>query len=172
VNAFGEFGKHAKIPMLWVYAANDHFFAPQLAQAFHGAYEQNGGKARFVAVGPFGEDGHMLFSLRGIPSWTPIVDEFLKSENLVLRDTLLPLVVPVLEPPSYLSSHGRESFQFYLQGAPHKAFAASPGGHTGWIFGRRTTEEAEKQAMENCKKNAGKDDPCSIVMVDDEKQQN
>lgn len=34
VNAFGEFGKHAKIPMLWVYAANDHFFGPQLAQAF------------------------------------------------------------------------------------------------------------------------------------------
>jgi dienelactone hydrolase len=32
VDAFAEFGKHSKVPMLWIYAQNDHFFSPQLAQ--------------------------------------------------------------------------------------------------------------------------------------------
>ena len=39
-----------------------------------------------MSTGPFGADGHHLFSADGIPIWTPIVDAFLKSQNLNLRD--------------------------------------------------------------------------------------
>jgi dienelactone hydrolase len=172
VNAFGEFGKHSKVPMLWIYAANDHYFGPQLAQGFYAAFTQSGGKARFIAAEPFGEDGHGLFSLRGIPIWTPMVDDFLKNENLVLRDSLLPLPIPPVQPPANLSNSGREEFPVYLLGAPHKALAVSPGGHFGMIFGQRSAPEAEKHALENCKKHASKDDPCTIVMIEDEKTQN
>jgi dienelactone hydrolase len=171
VSAFAEFGRHSKIPMLWVYAANDHYFRMQLAQSFYQAYNQSGGKATFFAAGPFGEDGHMLFSLRGIPTWTPMVDEFLKRQNLVLRETLLQIPVPSVDPPAYLLSQNREEFELYLLGAPHKAFAASQGGHAGMIFGRRTDEEAEKRALEGCKKVAPKDDPCTVVMINDKKAQ-
>jgi dienelactone hydrolase len=172
VQSFAEFGKHSRIPMLWVYAANDHFFGPQLAQAFYQAFTQNGGKASFIAAGPFGEDGHGLFSLRGIPIWTPMVDQFLKSENLVLRDTPLELSVPNVEPPAYLSIRGKDEFQTYLLSAPHKAFAASPTQGFGWSSGRRRAEDAEKRALDTCKKSAPEDSPCTIVMEDDEKAAN
>jgi dienelactone hydrolase len=169
VHAFGDFGKHSKVPMLWIYAANDHFFGPPLAHRFHREFAEKGGNALFIAAAPFGEDGHSLFSLRGIPVWTPMVDDFLKSQNLVLRDTLLQISVPAVSPPSYLSGQGRDEFQTYLLSAPHKAFAASSAKGYGASAGRRTIEEAEKLALENCKKFAPKTEPCAIIMVDDGK---
>jgi dienelactone hydrolase len=172
VEAFAEFGRHSKVPMLWVYAANDHYFGPQLAQGFYRAFTQNGGKAVFIAAGPFGEDGHGLFSLRGIPIWAPMVDGFLKSQNLLLRDTLLEVPVPAAEPPAYLSNDGRDEFQRYLLSAPHKAFAASSTSGVGLSVGRRTAQEAEKHALEACKKSARSSDPCTILMIDDQKARN
>jgi dienelactone hydrolase len=172
VETFGDLGKRAKVPMLWVYAVNDHYFGPQLAQAFYQAYTKSGGKAKFVTAGAFGEDGHGLFSLRGIPIWTPMVDDFLKSENLMLRDTLLEVTVPSVEAPTYLSSGGREAFQRYLLSPPHKAFAASAAGGVGLNFGQRTAQDAQKHAMESCRKSAPTGDPCKIVMVEDERATN
>jgi dienelactone hydrolase len=172
VETFADFGKHAKVPMLWVYAANDHYFGPQLAQAFYHAYTQSGGKAQFIAAGPFGEDGHGLFSLRGIPTWTPMVDGFLKTQNLVLRATLLEIPLPDINPPDYLSNEARDEFQRYLLSAPHKALAASAAGGFGMNVGQRTPQEAEKHALENCKKSAAKNDSCVTVMIDDEKKAN
>lgn len=169
VGAFADFGRHAKVPMLWIYSINDHYFGPQLAQAFYRAYTQSGGKAEFITAGPFGEDGHGLFSQRGIPIWTPMVDSFLKNQNLVLRDTLLQIPVPPVEPPAYLSSEGLGAFQRYLLSAPHKAFAASPASGFAMSAGQRTTQVAEKHALEACKKIAPKSDPCTVVMIDDEK---
>jgi dienelactone hydrolase len=168
IRTFADFGKRNKVPMLWVYAENDHYFGPALAQAFYRAFTQNGGKARFIAAPPFGEDGHGLFSQRGIPIWTPYVDDFLKQENLVLRDTLLQIPLPAVEPPSYLSGKALEDFQRYLLAAPHKAFAASSSGGIGMNFGQRTPEEAQKHAMENCKKSTPDGSPCSVVMSDDQ----
>lgn len=98
VDTFAEFGRHSKVPMLWIYAANDHYFGPALALAFYRAFAESGGNAKFVATGPFGEDGHGLFSLAGIPVWTPIVDNFLQSQNLVLRDALLNFIYPECGP--------------------------------------------------------------------------
>jgi dienelactone hydrolase len=103
---FAQFGQHAKVPMLWIYAANDHVFAPQFAREFYRTYTEGGGKATFVITGPFGQEGHELFSLDGIPMWAPIVDAFLKSQNLVLRDTPLRVPLPALDPPANLSGGG------------------------------------------------------------------
>ena len=91
VKAFADFGRKSRIPMLWVYAENDHYFGPQLAQQFYRAFTAGGGNVSFVAAPAFGADGHALFSREGIPFWTPIVDEFLRTQNLTLRTTLLPL---------------------------------------------------------------------------------
>jgi dienelactone hydrolase len=171
VKTFGDFGKRSKVPMLWIYSDNDHFFAPPIAHRFYEAFTKNGGNAQFIAAPPFGQDGHMLFSLRGIPIWTPMVDEFLKKQNLVLRETLLPLDVPPIEPPSYLSPKAREEFQTYLLSAPHKAFAASPGGGFGVAVGHRTTDEAAQEALSVCAKFASKGNTCALIMRDDTKVQ-
>jgi dienelactone hydrolase len=169
VNAFAGFGRHARIPMLWVYAANDRYFGPELAQALYHAYTGSGGLATLVQPAPFGNDGHGFFSVGGIPLWTPIVDDFLKRQNLVLRDTLLDIPPLAVEPPANLSQGGREDFQIYLLSSQHRAFAASPGGRFASSVGRRTIEDAEKHALEDCKKSAGRDDPCTVVMIDDKK---
>lgn len=177
VRAFGDFGSHAKVPMLWIYSANDHFFAPFLAERFYQAFTRSGGKAQFIMAPPFGDDGHHLFSLRGIPLWTPMVDDFLKRQNLVLRDTLLQVPVPAVDFPSILRDTdrpdaAREEFQRYLLGAPHKALAASSTGSLAIVVGRRTADEAEKQALKDCKKIAAKDASCAVVMIDDKKEDN
>jgi len=37
INAFQVFGEKSRVPMLWVYAQNDHFFSPQMAAEFYQA---------------------------------------------------------------------------------------------------------------------------------------
>jgi dienelactone hydrolase len=91
IDAFRDFGKKSRVPMLWVYLQNDHFFSPQLAANFYRVFTAAGGKVQFVRANPFGTDGHALFSLAGTSLWTPMVDDFLQNQHLVLRKTLLDL---------------------------------------------------------------------------------
>jgi len=91
IAAFRAFGKRSRTPMLWVYAANDHFFGPELTEKLRAAFATSGGHVDFVAAPAFGNEGHNLFSAAGIPVWTSYVDAFLQKRNLVLRDNLLPL---------------------------------------------------------------------------------
>ena len=83
IAAMKGFGRTARVPTLWVYAENDHFFGPQLAQDLRGAYQASGGQASFVKAPSFGKEGHYLFSSEeGIPVWKPIVNAFLESQHL------------------------------------------------------------------------------------------
>jgi dienelactone hydrolase len=165
VGAFAALGKQSRLPMLWVYAQNDHFFGPALAQRFRDAFAGAGGKVTFVKAPPFGPDGHHLFSLTGIPLWAPMVDDFLKTQNLVLRPNLLPLPpLPNVPAPRQLSASGRKAFEEFLAGPPHKAFAMSPTGAWGRHFGVRTIEAAKSSALANCPATAG---ACRVIVVDD-----
>jgi hypothetical protein len=76
-----------------------------------------------------------------------------------------------VEPPAYLSPGARNAFELYLLSPPHKAFAASQEGAFASIVSRRSTEDAQKHALENCRKSAPKNKPCAIVMIDDKKMQ-
>jgi dienelactone hydrolase len=78
--AAGRLGSTATTPMLWVYAENDSYFAPAIAAAMFAAYSQNGGKAEFDELGPFGQDGHRLFFGRGGSQiWGPLFERYLAS---------------------------------------------------------------------------------------------
>jgi dienelactone hydrolase len=171
IRTFGDLGKRSKIPTLWVYAANDHSFGPQLAQQLYQAFADNGGTARFIATGPFGADGHELFSLQGAPIWTALVDEFLISQDLVLRDMLLRDPPPEVDSPAHLGRDGRKQFEAYLLNAPHKAFAASRSGAFGFSYGQRTIAAAGAKAIANCNKFTSGDIPCEIAVIDDERAQ-
>ncbi len=59
--AAGQFGRTASTRMLWIYAANNSYFAPAIAEAMHRAFTEAGGKADLVQPGPYDGDGHRLF---------------------------------------------------------------------------------------------------------------
>jgi hypothetical protein len=107
----------------------------------------------------------------GIPVWTPTADEFLKSQNLALRDTLLEIPSPAVEPPAYFSPGTRDAFEHYLLSPPHQAFAASQTGAFASSVAQRKTEDAQRHALEICRKSAPKNQPRMIVMIDDNKMQ-
>jgi dienelactone hydrolase len=166
ISAFGELGKTSRTPMVWIYAQNDHFFSPRLGRKFLQAFNQNGGKATFIEAPAYGEDGHFLFSTAGIPQWTPLVDDFLKNQNLVLVKELLPLPATAsLKPPSQLATHNIKQFTHYLASPPHKAFAVDAHGAFGWRSGRHSVEEARKMALEECGKYSQGN--CQLYAVDD-----
>ena len=165
IRAFAEFGRKARIPMLWVYSQNDHFFGPRLAVQFYKAFTKSGGAASFIQPAAFRNDGHHLFSLRGIPLWTPMVDEFLAAQNLKLRDTLLSLPTPPdVSPPAQLSEDDTGEFRTYLTLPEHKAFAVTPSGHYGYAFGRTTEKEAQKLAEQSCSDAASRREPCTLFV--------
>jgi dienelactone hydrolase len=164
VAAFHDFGKKSRTPMLWVYAENDHYFGPQIAQRFYQAFTEAGGNATFIHANAFRHDGHGLFSLAGIPIWAPLVDDFLKQQNLTLRTTLLSLPTPPdVTPPPQLKPEWHNEFRIFLTLPPQKAYAISPDGHFGYSYGRRTLKEAEKLAVDHCEENSQRNGRCSLV---------
>ncbi len=81
VKAAGRYGSTARVPLLWVNAANDTFFEPRLVQRMVEAYEDAGGDLTHKALGPFGREGHYLGSSNdGAPIWRPLVKKFLDDD--------------------------------------------------------------------------------------------
>ena len=77
VRAAGQFGARGRTPMLWIYTANDSYFAPALAAAMHQAYVAGGAAATLRQVPAFGADGHSLFlGAGGSAVWGPLVERF------------------------------------------------------------------------------------------------
>jgi len=82
VEATGEFGRTAHVPMLWIYAENDTFFGPALSKRMHDAYIGAGGNAEYHMLPAFGSDGHFLIdSADAIPRWAPLVSQFLETHR-------------------------------------------------------------------------------------------
>jgi dienelactone hydrolase len=78
VAAAARYGASARVPSLWLYAANDSFFAPELSREMFDAFVGAGGRADYVALPAFGRDGHRVFgSADGRALWQPQVEKFL-----------------------------------------------------------------------------------------------
>ena len=78
VEATAEFGRTARVPMLWIYIENDTFFGPEISRRMHAAYTGAGGSAEYHLMPPFGSDGHFFIdSPDAIPQWSPLVSQFL-----------------------------------------------------------------------------------------------
>ena len=72
------FGKANRLPQLWLYAANDHFFNPATAHAMAQAYQSaSTPKVMFVDLPEFGTDGHQTFAKADPKVWAPDVSAFL-----------------------------------------------------------------------------------------------
>jgi dienelactone hydrolase len=80
VEAARRYGATARIPSLWLYAANDSFFGPELSRRMFDAFVGAGGQAEYVGLPAFGSDGHRLLGApEGGPLWQPPVEKFLAS---------------------------------------------------------------------------------------------
>ncbi len=80
--AAGRFGATAATPMLWVYAANDSYFAPPIADTLHRAFTAAGGRAALEQPGPYDGDGHRLFfGSGGSAIWGPMVERYLAQQG-------------------------------------------------------------------------------------------
>ena len=78
VAAAGEYGRTARIPTLWIYAANDSFFDHALASRLVAAFRAGGGRAEFFAAPAFRQDGHGFFhGPGGSATWGPRLEDFL-----------------------------------------------------------------------------------------------
>jgi dienelactone hydrolase len=55
-----DFGKNARVPVTWLVAANDTYFAPEFSKKLADAFHSGGGKADFRALPAFGSEGHWL----------------------------------------------------------------------------------------------------------------
>jgi dienelactone hydrolase len=164
VAAFAAYGKTSRTPLLWVSAPNDHFFGPRLVKEMTDAFSRGGSHLSFVAATPFGEDGHKLFGADGIAIWSPIVDRFLADNHLRLREREIEIAVPDLSAPAGLGDKGKEAFKTYLASGPNKAFVVN-GTHFGWAAGRRSPDDAVKEALGFCAPGTGL--TCTVVNIND-----
>jgi dienelactone hydrolase len=166
LKAFETFGHVSRVPMLWIYAENDHHMGPTLAQAYYKTFTDAGGKAIFhMAPATAGTDGHQLYSMPDeLPIWTPYLDQFLSDQHLALRSPPLTVTLPRVTPPAGLTASGRQAFATYLAALPHKAFAMN-NSHWGSAWLADSTAVAEATALKSCKNTDSK--PCKIVMIDD-----
>ena len=83
ISAFGYYGKTFKVPTVWLYSINDHYFGPALTEKMFSAFIQNGAKAEFITLPPYGNDGHASFA-RNIDGWYSYVLQFLVSNRFIV----------------------------------------------------------------------------------------
>jgi len=164
VHSYRNFGKKSRVPMLWLYAQNDKYFWPELAQKFDAAFRSGGGNDQFVLAPAIGEDGHSLF--RHVSAWSSMVDSFLAAQKLVPLAQVLPeLEAPDVPAPTGLSEAGQRAFHNYLLLGPHKAFAMAAWSF-GFSAGQMTADDARRKALENCRHAAQNRENCVLVSVD------
>jgi len=164
VESLREFGDATNPPALWVYAENDHFFAPALVREMFDGYRSKGAPAELVTLPPFGTDGHKFFTSAPTEAWWSIVAPFLAKNHLPV-ELERPRPPVALDPPASLGPPGRAAFAEYVASETvEKAFAVG-GTAWGWSSGRRTRAEAKQKALETCQLHAH--EPCKVVAVGD-----
>jgi hypothetical protein len=169
IKAFATLGSGSRIPMLWIYAQNDHHMGPALAERYYQAFSGAGGQADFEMAPPTpgDTDGHQLYSMPNkVAVWTPYLDKFLAAKHLAVISPPLVLTLPNIPTPSGLNISSQTGFSKYLIAMPHKAFAMS-SSHWGaaWLYD--STDSAVAQAMASCSKSG---DACKVVNIDDHPQ--
>jgi dienelactone hydrolase len=60
VTAAAEFGHNARIPVIWLVAANDSYFSPALSRQLADAFRRGGDRVDFHLLAASGREGHWL----------------------------------------------------------------------------------------------------------------
>jgi dienelactone hydrolase len=79
IAAAAEFGKTARVPVTWLVAANDTYFAPPLSRQLADAFRLAGGKVQFSVLPASGSEGHWLAETEsGVKSAAPELERAVK----------------------------------------------------------------------------------------------
>ena len=151
------FGRRNVTPTLWLYAENDPFFGPELAQRLVSAYRSTGGVADFAALPAFGENGHTLYKQTANALTQPRIDDFLRRNHLPAMEeaALAPFFAK-------LPDADRKTIRPYLSAATEKALVMSENTQrVFWHYGARTQESARQLALEACQKTG--DRSCQLI---------
>lgn len=65
IAAAAEFGNGARVPVLWLVAANDTYFPPELSRQLADAFRAGGDKVEFRMLAAYGGEGHWLAETDG-----------------------------------------------------------------------------------------------------------
>ncbi len=163
VDVFGEFGGKVAVPTFWAYAANDHFFRPELVQRFHEAFARAGGKAALTSLPAFGSDGHFLTSSEGMSKWRDPLDQWLRVHNLpTWPSPIMPAAGSIPAYPGWSGNALTEFDRYLASTGVDKAMAVSDRGGYAWRGNRRSPEEAAAAAVAAC---AEKNGICRVYAI-------
>jgi pimeloyl-ACP methyl ester carboxylesterase len=82
VEVVAQFGRTARIPMLWICTHNDSYFGPELTKRLATTFRAAGGNVEYHLFPDFGGDGHFTIDAAdAIQLWAPLVDEFLRNHR-------------------------------------------------------------------------------------------
>lgn len=157
VRNFTHFGSHNPTPTLWLYAENDPYFGPDLVARMVDGYRSQGGDADYVALPPYGQDGHTLYKHQANTLLKPHIEDFLKAHHFPAMhdDGLMPML-------STLTPADRTEAEAYLLSVTEKAMAKSgEAGGVFWDYDEHSLKAARQKALGNCRKATGKS--CRIV---------
>jgi dienelactone hydrolase len=80
ISSAEEFGEDARVPVIWLVAANDSYFSPELSRQMADAFRQEGGKVDFRVLAASGSEGHWLAETDGGEKlYGPALDSALKA---------------------------------------------------------------------------------------------
>ena len=65
ISAAAEFGRDARVPVVWLVSANDTYFAPELSRQLADAFRADGDHVEFRVLPAFGGEGHWLAETDG-----------------------------------------------------------------------------------------------------------
>jgi dienelactone hydrolase len=78
IESASAYGSRAKVPTLWIYAANDSYFGPDLAAALASVWNEKGGRAELHLLPAYGSDGHdVVADAAGWDLWGRRLENFL-----------------------------------------------------------------------------------------------
>lgn len=157
----------AKVPMLWLYWANDKYWGETIPVKWHKAWVDGGGQAQLHLLPPAGTDGHSGATI-DMDHWVPLAETFLAQlglgqPGLITRPAASGFArvdeadrVPV----SKTSQEGL--YRKFLESRSPRAVAVGKRGSIGYATG----DWAMGRALGYCQARRG--DSCRLYAVDDD----
>jgi predicted esterase len=159
LKAYREYGATSRVPNLWLYAQNDSYFGPGLAERMHAAFAAGGSTVDFFEVEPFSNEGHKLL-IDGGMQWLGKLDDFLRKRSLPTWN--YSSVAQLMNRLGLM--HDESLIADYFTALTPKAFAFSPSTQN-WNYqydGKYGLAANRNEAIAGCAKGTSMD--CEIVM--------
>jgi dienelactone hydrolase len=160
---FDLIGRKIRVPVLFHYAENDHYFNPATSKLWYDRFIDAGAKGEYVMEPPFGKDGHYVFAeMVGVRYWLPAVEGFLAKYHVPFKrmDAPKPLFASL---PQTENASCRSLYRAFLEAPAPRAYAVSGDGRCGFAG---AVPDASEVALRECRSVSGA--ACALYAVDSE----